>query len=69
MTAPSRTAPRKFVFDSMVVVPDASAGRFSAAHAPPAESASAMMAPPCRIPSLVHNAAAHRSVSATVSGV
>ena len=42
VTVPSRTAPRKFVFDSIVDVPTAPSGRLANAHAPPAESASAI---------------------------
>ena len=44
-TSPVRTAPRKFVFDSIVTV-RAPGGRLRNAHTAPAVSASAMSTPP-----------------------
>ena len=69
MTEPLRTAPRKLVFDSMVAVPPAPSGRLRNAHAPPAESASAMMTPPCSRPLLVQSAGLQSTSSTTCSAV
>ena len=59
----------KLVFDSIVVVPVASAGRFSIAQAPPAESASAMITPPCSAPPEVQSDGDQSSASTTWSAV
>ena len=50
MTVPSMTAPRKFVFDSIVAVRVAPSGRLTNAHAPPAESARAITYPAVQQP-------------------
>src|SRR5688572_6896251 len=66
--APSRTPPRKFVFDSIVDVPLAPSGRLRNADAAPAESASAISTPPCSKPALVQRAACQSRWSTTRSG-
>ena len=66
---PLFTAPKKFVLDSIVDVPIAPSGRFENAHAPAAESASAMIAPPWSSPLLVHNSGFQLIDTTTASGV
>jgi len=53
----------------MVAVPVAPSGRLSIALAPPAESASAMITPPWRMPLAVHSDGAQSSERTTRSGV
>ena len=67
-TWPSRTAPKKFDFDSIVAVPFASSGRLRNAQRPPPESARLMIAPPCSTPPDVQRSSAHASRSTTSSG-
>ena len=67
VTLPLLTAPMKLVFDSIVAVPDASCGRFNMAHAPPAESATAMITPPWSTPPAVHSDGAQSREIATWS--
>ena len=54
-TCPSRTARKKFVFDSMVAVPVEPSGRLRKAHSAPAASASDISAPPWRTPPAVQS--------------
>src|SRR5207237_1223022 len=53
----------------VVAGPVAPTGRLSIAHAPPAESASAMITPPWRMPFAVQSSAAQSSASSTRSAV
>src|SRR4029079_16432175 len=66
VTFPSRTAPRKLVFDSIVTV-RASAGRFRNAHTAPAVSARVMSTPPCSAPPAVQRSGENSSVASTSS--
>ena len=66
-TNPERTPRKKFVFDSIVDVV-APSGRFRYAQMAPTESARDMMAPPWRIPPLVHRPADQASVPVTALG-
>ena len=68
-SVPSRTAPRKLVFDSIVDVPTAPSGRLAAAQAPPAASARAITAPPCSAPAVVVSDADQSSSISVSSGV
>jgi len=64
-TEPSRTPRKKFVFDSIVVVPCAPSGKFMNAHAAPVLSASAITAPPCRRPPAVQTDSDHSRLART----
>src|SRR5207249_10214842 len=67
-TRPARTARKKFVFDSIVVVaaPD---GRFRKAQIAPSVSPSAMRAAPCSTSPVVQRSGAHSSRPRTSAGV
>src|SRR5205085_6159335 len=66
-TWPSRTARRKLVFDSIVVVPAAPSGRLRNAAMPPTVSASPMSAPPWSAPPVVQRDGSHASRARTSS--
>ena len=66
-TCPSRTARKKFVFDSIVLV-CAPSGRLRKAHTAPSASASAITAPPWSTPPAVVSSGAQASRPVTLSG-
>ena len=68
MVAPAGPGPKKFVFDSNVVVP-APSGRLSTVPTAPTVSAKAMTAPPWRIPGTVHISSRTVISASTRSGV
>src|SRR5690606_37804897 len=67
-TWPAVTGRRKLVAEEMVAVPRAPSGRLRNAHQPPAESASAISAPPCSSPPAVQRVPSQSSRSTTSSG-
>ena len=66
---PPRTGARRFVLDSIVVVPAAPSGRLRNAHTAPAVSARLMSAPPCMAPAAVHSSSRQSSLSCTACPV